>query len=286
MRTEKEMMELILRVAREDERIRIVGMEGSRTNVNVPKDEFQDYDVSYLVTDMASFLQSDDWLDVFGKRIIMQKPEAMHLFPPDLGNWFSYLMIFEDGNRIDLTLIPLNEVDHYINSDTLIKILLDKDGRVKHPPIPTDQPYHVQKPSKEFFIDCCNEFWWVSTYVAKGLCRNEYLYAVDHLNQYVRPMLLKMMSWQVGIETKFSLSVGKSYKYLDQYLPSDIWKRLQSTFRNDTVHHLWESLFRVHELFRQSSQYVAKVLGYPYPDFDDNVTKYIHKLYEKYHRKD
>src|SRR5690554_8055131 len=50
MRTEKEMMELILSTAQEDERIRLVTLEGSRANVNVPKDEFQDYDITYFVT--------------------------------------------------------------------------------------------------------------------------------------------------------------------------------------------------------------------------------------------
>lgn len=45
MRTEAEMYRLILEKARADERIRAVYMNGSRTNPNVPKDIFQDYDV-------------------------------------------------------------------------------------------------------------------------------------------------------------------------------------------------------------------------------------------------
>ena len=102
MRTEQEMMQMILSFARNDERIRVVGMEGSRVNVSLPKDKFQDYDITYVVTDMESFKKDDRWLDFFGKRIIMQKPEAMAMFPPKLGNWFSYLMLFEDGSRIDL----------------------------------------------------------------------------------------------------------------------------------------------------------------------------------------
>lgn len=94
MRTEKEMLDLILSKAKEDERIRFVAMEGSRTNVNVSKDEFQDYDITYAVTDMDSFIKDDAWLECFRKRIMMQKPEAMSLFPPELGNCFSYLMLF------------------------------------------------------------------------------------------------------------------------------------------------------------------------------------------------
>jgi len=42
MRTEKEMLDLILGVANRDSRIRAVYMNGSRANPNVKKDIFQD----------------------------------------------------------------------------------------------------------------------------------------------------------------------------------------------------------------------------------------------------
>ena len=47
MRTEKEMFDLIISTAQSDDRIRAVYLNGSRTNPNVPKDIFQDYDVVY-----------------------------------------------------------------------------------------------------------------------------------------------------------------------------------------------------------------------------------------------
>lgn len=54
----------------------------------------------------------------------MQKPEDMELFPPELGNWFSYLMLFEDGSKVDLTLIPLPEAGEYFEkSDGLVQVL-------------------------------------------------------------------------------------------------------------------------------------------------------------------
>ena len=68
----------------------------------------------------------------------MQKPEAMSLFPSEFGDWFSYLMLFEDGNRIDLTLMPIDDLDQYISSDKLLMILLDKDKRIKKPIILSD----------------------------------------------------------------------------------------------------------------------------------------------------
>ena len=80
-RTPEEMMNLILSRAENDAHIRVVGMEGSRTNQNIPKDRFQDFDVTYFVDDPALYTEDDTWVNVFGERLIMQKPEDMELFP-------------------------------------------------------------------------------------------------------------------------------------------------------------------------------------------------------------
>lgn len=272
MRTEKEIMELILKVAEKDERVRAVAMNGSRANSNVPKDTFRDYDIVYLVSDLQSFLINPDWVNVFGKRIIMQTPEDMAMFPPELDGRFTYLMLFEDGNRIDLMLIPIEEKDIYCSEDGLTVILLDKDGNMPKLSEPTDKGYWIKKPSAEFFADCCNEFWWVSTYVAKGLWRQEILYAYDHLNS-AREMLLTMLEWKVGIETNFSLSVGKNSKYLKSYLDNDIWERLMKTYPNGDNEQVWNSLFETINLFEQVAIEVASILEYQYPSEDSTKVK-------------
>lgn len=272
MRSEKEMMELILRVAKKDERVRAVAMNGSRTNSNVPKDTFRDYDIVYLVSDLQSFLINPDWITVFGKRIIMQTPEDMAMFPPELGGKFTYLMLFEDANRIDLMLIPIEEKDNYCAEDGLTVILLDKDGNMPKLSEPTDKGYWVKKPSAEFYADCCNEFWWVSTYVAKGLWRQEILYAYDHLN-IVREMLLTMLAWKVGIETNFSLSVGKNSKYLKCYLDNDVWKRLMKTYPSGDYEQVWNAFFETIDLFEQVAIEVASILEYQYPSEEANKLK-------------
>lgn len=104
MRSEHEMMSTIINFAKNDDRIRLATLEGSRTNKNIPVDTFRDYDISYFVTDIESFKETDQWLEFFGNRLMMQKPEDMELFPSELGNWFSYIILFEDGNKLDLTL--------------------------------------------------------------------------------------------------------------------------------------------------------------------------------------
>ncbi|WP_188455120.1 aminoglycoside 6-adenylyltransferase [Virgibacillus oceani] len=280
MRSEHQMMSMLMDFARNDTRIRLVTLEGSRTNKNIPRDSFQDYDISYFVTDMDSFKKNDQWLDIFGDRLMMQKPEDMELFPPELGDWFSYLMLFEDGNRIDLTLIPIKEVeDYFINSDGLVKVLLDKDQLVKEEVTPNDQKYWTKKPTAREFDDCCNEFWWVSTYVVKGLARREILFAIDHLNEIVRPNLLRMMSWQIGLENGFNFSVGKNCKFIDRYLPKQDWETLLTSYSGSSYSAVWQSLFTCYELFRKYAKAVAKALEYKYPNYDAAITKYTQKVY-------
>ena len=43
MRSEKEVYDIVLNFAKTDKRIRMVTFEGSRTNTNIPPDDFQDF---------------------------------------------------------------------------------------------------------------------------------------------------------------------------------------------------------------------------------------------------
>ncbi|WP_372007360.1 aminoglycoside 6-adenylyltransferase [Paenibacillus chitinolyticus] len=278
MRSEQEMFDLIVKVAENDSRVRVVGSNGSRTNPNVSKDIFRDYDIVYLVTDVESFRNDLDWVNVFGERMIMQTPDDMALFPNEPGNRFAYLMLFTDGNRIDLTLIPLEEKEMYCREDKLTVILLDKDNDLPALPPPTDEDYWVQRPDAQRFADCCNEFWWVSTYVAKGLWRQEILYAIDHVN-LVRAMLLKMLEWKVGMDTSFSLSIGKNGKFLKRYLDEESWNKLLSTYENGDYEQVWNALYVTGELFEPVALQVAAEFGYTYPAEEaEKIKPYLRRV--------
>jgi aminoglycoside 6-adenylyltransferase len=277
MRTEQEMMDLILNFARRDERVRVVTMEGSRLNRDAPVDSFQDYDISFVVTDMGPYLKNDAWLDYFGKRIIMQKPQSMSLFSPAPAPP-SCLMLYEDGNRIDLTLRPLGELDRYLRSaDSLTQILLDRDGRCPPRGEPSDRDYHVKKPSAEYVDNCCNEFWWLSTYVAKGLCRNEILYALHHL-ELMRTQLLTMISWEVGARTGYAVSVGKSCKYLRRYVSPARWEQIMRCCGLRGQDSLWEALRDCCALFQEVSGNVSALVGCPLPAYGAPVSAYLDRL--------
>ncbi|MBK3495841.1 aminoglycoside 6-adenylyltransferase [Viridibacillus sp. YIM B01967] len=274
MRTTEQMMDLIINVATADERIRAVCMNGSRTNLNVKNDPFQDFDIVYIVTDIESFTSEPHWIDVFGERIIMQTPEDMVLFPPELGGRFTYLMQLTDGNRIDLMLIPIEEQEAYYKEDSLTTILLDKDQTLPQLPPPTDIDYWVQRPIETHFNDCCNEFWWVSTYIAKGLWRKEMLYAQEHLYN-TRQMLIQMLSWQVGVQTDFSRSVGKNGKDLERLLPEGVWEQLLATYGNASYESTWQALFTMCDLFQSTAADVAEMLSFNSNEEGNRVLGYL-----------
>ncbi|TDQ36375.1 aminoglycoside 6-adenylyltransferase [Aureibacillus halotolerans] len=282
MRSKAEMMDLGMQFAQSHKEVRLFTLEGSRTNPTIQEDVFQDYDFSYFVTDMDVFKQNDDWLDVFGERILMQKPEDMELFPAELGNWFSYLMIFADGTKIDLTLIPLNEHKAYFEqSDGLVEVLLDKDDLIPTSITATDRHYHILKPSQRAFHDCCNEFWMTSTYVAKGLARKEILFAIDHMNDPFRPQLLTMLRWKVGLETGFSISIGKNDKFLKAYIRDDTWARLLTTYNMETYDSMWQGLDTCIALFKETAFSIKESHLYSYPD-DKGILAYLEQMQRDY----
>ena len=171
MRTDQEILELILGTA-EKLHVDAVALFGSRTNQKVQTDEFQDYDLVYVVDDINNLTSDLSWLDQFGKRIIEQEVT--------LGHRRLYLMLFEDGNRIDLTLCPKEHINEWVDSEAGFIVLKDKKGLFEAY-LPNPKRYWTAPPSEEEFTASYNEFWWVSAYVVKGICRKQIIYATDHL---------------------------------------------------------------------------------------------------------
>jgi aminoglycoside 6-adenylyltransferase len=268
MRTEQEMLELIVSTARDDERIRAVIMNGSRANPNAPRDPFQDFDVVYIVEDVAPFRHNLQWIKRFGELMILQMPEDMQDPPPSDDGGFAYLMQFADGNRIDLGIYPLSQLGE-LAKDSLSLLLLDKDGRVEPFAPANEADYYPEPPTAKAFFDCCNEFWWVCPYVAKGLWREEILYAKFMLDQVVRAELMKMLAWHIGCKTQFACNPGKFGKYYQRYLEPELWAWLEKTYADSGYENTWQAMFAMCTLFRRAALSVAEQLGFAYPHEDD-----------------
>ncbi len=278
MRSENEIIKLILDTARNDERVRAVILNGSRANPEAKKDIFQDYDIVYFVNELETFTRNHRWIDVFGERLILQMPDQMKLpdFDNNSENTFAYLMIFTDGNRLDLTLFPIEKIESAFNFDSLSVLLLDKDNLFPDFPPADDSDYLIKKPDEKEFSDVCNEFWWVITYVAKGLWRGEIIYAKDMLENPVRKMFMKIIEWRIGINTDFSVNFGASGKNLKQYVDVELYEKILATYADSNIENLWKSLFLMTDIFDESAKNIADYFGFSYNNVESlNVINYL-----------
>ena len=253
MRIETEMFDVILQTAKVLQ-VDAVAMSGSRTNPKAPKDEFQDYDVVYIVEDLDGLMADLSWLDQFGNRLIEQ-----HNI---LGNRRLYLMLFEDGNRIDLTLCPKEHLKEWVDSEAGYTVLIDEKDLFESDS-PSPDRFLTSPPNKMDFEKTCNEFWWVSAYVVKGICRKQVIYATDHLYGICQQELLKILAWQV-VSDRGTVDIGKNYKYLFNYLLSEKEKKFSALLDFSSIEKITQSLLATMEFFHQEAQYLAQKMGFKY----------------------
>ena len=278
MRSQEEIMDLIMNTAKGDSRIRGVYLSGSRVDPDATHDKYSDFDIVYIVTDIKSFTEDDKWLDVFGERLIMQKPNDWYNHPYDYNSneSFGYLMQFKDGNRIDLTLIDIDDKKKYIDDKEPRIVLLDKDKIEGLNTIEVNNYYYIKKPSPKEFIDCCNEFWWLSVNVAKGLLREEFMYVKYFMEHYEMEMFLKMVNWTIGIENNFSVSTGKCYKYLKRYLNKEDMERVMDIFPGGNYEDIWDKFFKMCDFFNELALKVSRHFKFQYSGEEaQNIINYV-----------
>jgi len=276
MRTEDEIIGRLLIFADRDPRVKIVLLNGSRVNPNAVRDELRDYDVIFGVTEIAPYADDTSWIATFGELMILQHNKVEE----NGEQWDIFLMLFEDGIRIDLSF---RQAERLVEpDDSLTKVLLDKDGLMGEVPPPDDSSYVTRRPSERQVDAALNEIWWCSPNVAKGLLRNELPYAKYMLDVVIRDALVQLLGWYVGMNRDWSVNVGKAGRWLEKFLPEEIWSTYVRTYADADPERIWDALFAVGEVARSAGAAVADRLGCAYPREEDRkVTAYMRRLREK-----
>lgn len=272
MRTEKEMFDIIIDTARSDDRVLAAYLKGSRANPNVPKDIYQDFDIMYVVKETESFRADTSWMNPFGKVILKQEQDDAYGYGERFGlrshydKTYSWLLIFEDGNRIDIGVETLETMKEGSNRNKLFLPLIDKTGCLPQLPPPTDEEFYVRKPTEAQFQGCCNEFFWSLCDVVKGIFRDELPFAMTTYYDQAHHMLEVMLGWYIGSKTAYSVSCGKQNKYFKRYLPENVYLLYEETFPDSNYEHFREAIKTSCRLFREMAVLIAESLGCTYPE--------------------
>lgn len=278
MRTSAEMMELIMKKASNDDRIRAVTLDGSRANKNAVHDGYSDFDICYIVSDVRDFTKDKSWIAYFGEILIVQYPMDWYSHPYDYNSHdnYTYLIQFTDGNRIDLTLIDIQNISLEAENNEPRIILLNKDNLSELTSVDSEAAFYIQKPSQMEYYNTCNEFRWLSVYISKGLCRREFYYVRYSYEVLTMEMFIKMLNWKIGTDHDFKVTTGGHSKYLKRFLSEDEMNRFQGIFPDGNYDDIWTKLFLMYDYFAELAAYVGGCLGYEFNNTEtENVRNFI-----------
>ncbi|WP_181300374.1 aminoglycoside 6-adenylyltransferase [Staphylococcus pasteuri] len=263
MRSSEEIFGIIKEVARQFNNICAVCINDSRVNKSVKKDKYQDFDIVFIVEDLDKMIIDLKWLDKFGKRIITQYPDLEDLYPSNRKDKFSILMMFDDYNRIDLTLIPKSYLEKYLENDSLTEIIYDKENIIKYNKQPNDEKYWVREPFQKIFDESITEFYMIMANVYKGLKRRELLYSIQQMD-LAREMLLLNFSWKYGYEFGYRVNFGKNYKWLPKFLNNEENEKLKQTYSRLDKSEITYVMYKTIEIFDEVTFQVATLLEFKF----------------------
>ncbi|HEO4433703.1 TPA: aminoglycoside 6-adenylyltransferase [Streptococcus agalactiae] len=253
MRDEQEIYNLVLNIANQDKRIEAVLLNGSRANPNVPKDDFQDYDIVFVTNFIEDIISDTNYHKKFGDILIMQKPNEFR--NKTEYNCFAYLMQFQDLTRIDLRLIKPEFLEDYLD-DAFSKVLLDKKNKYLDYNFERSSLYETKQLSEDEINKILNEIYWVSTYVVKGIVRNDIIYSEFMISNPIKNAFIKLLKQKILIEKELdSLSFGKLDKDILQYITDK--DQLLKIFSNKSLKDIEANLRFLLDETNQMAKYIS-----------------------------
>ncbi|MDN5352824.1 MAG: aminoglycoside 6-adenylyltransferase [Clostridiales bacterium] len=276
MRTQETVIDSILDFANACEDVVIVMMNGSRVNPEVKKDLMQDYDIVFFIDgdDFEKYKADRHWIRQFGETIIVQQNDFDE-------NSYIFLMQFADGVRIDLRFSRRIAYESVLAEDTLNVILLDKTESLQPLPPPSDEKHRIERPSQDDWEKLLNNAWWIQTYVAKGIWRDELPYAKYMFDVILMNDIRRLLSWKIGAENHWQVNLGKCGKFLKRFSDERDYQSFTALYPSADYEDLWVKLFQAGQLIHEIGVPLAEKLDYPYPfDEDRKVTAFIQAVKE------
>lgn len=221
MRSEKEVLDAVIRFAQRDKNVKAVILNGSRANPNAPRDFMMDYDVAFYVEELAltkEYIKNQCWIKEFGDLVVMQH------------NWFSggehiFLLQYDDSVRIDLSFHDIRKVHREKAADSLSVVIYDPENRIGEIPPPDEHTYYVKKPARKKWEATLNVIWWLQVYVTKELWRDEIPLAKELYDINTMNCLRKLLSWHIAADKDWKVNVGHGEKWFKRLLPPELYER-------------------------------------------------------------
>ena len=277
-----EILTKLIQFGQSQEKIRSVIQTGKRANSEYSKDSSLDYEVVYGVTDLFPFRRPDFLNEIFGEPLIFKKTEGLKMVQKTTKDSLIYELVLDSLEKLTLSFIPEENMQDYINADSMAKILVDKEGGLRGNEYISDISYRQAKPTQKEFLDTCHRFFMTALKVAKGLYRGKVIYSISAF-QEIRRALDEMTAYYIGSEYDFRVSLGEHYEFLENYLDPEMYESYLNTFPQPDREDLWRTLFNACMLFRKEGLETARTIGYNYPKkADRDILQEIRRIHSLY----
>jgi aminoglycoside 6-adenylyltransferase len=264
--------------------VRAVLLTSTRARPGAHLDPFSDYDVILAVTTVRPFYEDRNWLEDFGRVLVVYRDPIKR--EHDLER-FAYITQYEDGLKIDFTLMTAGILKRLAEESTLpdeldvgYVVLLDKDALTARLKPPKYKAHIPSPPDENRFQRVIEEFFHETTYVAKLLWRDELMpakYSLDYVMKQV--YLRQMLEWYMEIDYNWTVNPGALGKGLKKLIGFELWTELETTYVGAGLKDNWSALFTSIELYRKVAISVADHLTYEYPiDLDYRVVTYLQAI--------
>lgn len=268
--------------ARKEDRIRSMVQTGQRVNPMLSEDGLMDYEIVFGVNEFEPFKEYRVIDHLFQEVLLLEKKTDFRFFNKNMGDSVTYHIVLDDITRLKITFLKEANIQSYIDNDSFAKILIDKDELLRGNSHYTDVKYRIKKPTEEEFASCCNDFYLTALNIAKGLYRDEVVYAIQ-IWQVLRKKMDQMTAAYIGVEYDFKVSVGMHYEHIKTYLKSDHYDAYLETYTLPEREKIWSSLFKTASLFRREGLHVAEKMGFEYPKrADRDIMKKVREIWNMY----
>lgn len=274
MRKSSTVLSQILHFVKYEEPIRILVQAGLRLDRHAPIDLMRDYHFNFFVIDkyVSFYQQNQEWIELFGETVLTR---------------FSYLddktyvfqIQYQDGVRIDFQFIPLSGYDKTIASDSLVKLLLDKEGLMTQLDEPNDRSHYIEKPTFEEFNDLLHHIGWYQIDVAKAMYRDELPLAKGGYDAELMPAIIKLLSWYIGIRYDWSVDIGRGGRWLKRYLSENLYSEFIYFYSTKGYVSMWERLFEMGPFIQKIAKDISRSLNFSYSEQEfKGVMEFLHRI--------
>lgn len=275
-----DLIDRLLRWARETSAVRGLVLMGSRARDDRPADEWSDLDLILVTDDREHTILDPTWLEDIAD------VWATLVHPGPLPDAPVRQAVFAGGHDVDMVGLPPERLQRDavdpIVGDLLARghrVLLDKDGRLHDLPTPGEAPPPAL-PTADQVVWALNDLFVQFVWAGKHLRRGDVWQAKADVDGYMRDRLLSLIEWHAianGRPVAAWQGASSGGRGLEDWADPEVLEALPETFASYSPEGVASGLRNLLDLIGRIGPEVAVAVGADYPQAQhDAIHRWLH----------